>query len=98
MLSRFFGWNAKVRKLRKRWDRCREHALRRRDPVRTQALNKLDACASNLATLEEQRLGRLDRARIARDVDIALAEVHELLKLKDAEYAAEAQRQKPAGT
>ncbi|HLD78699.1 MAG TPA: hypothetical protein VJB16_06750 [archaeon] len=92
MLSFLFGWNAKVRRLRKRWDRLREKALRRHEPVRSQALTKLDTCASNLSTLEEQRLGRLDRARIAKDLEIALAEIKELLKLKDAEYAAEQQR------
>ncbi len=92
MLSSLFGWNARVRRLRKKWDRAREKALRKHEPLRAQALQKLDACSTNLTTLEEQRLGRLDRARIAKDVEIALAEIKELLKLKDAEYAAEAER------
>ena len=83
-----------MRRLRKRWDRLREHALKRHEPIRSQALSKLDACASNLSTLEEQHLNRLDRARIAKDVEIALAEIKELLRIKDKEYAAEAEHAK----
>ena len=95
LLRFIFGWNWKVRKLRKRWDRLREKTLKKKNPVRSQALTRLDNINSNLTTLEEQKLTRIDRARISKDVEISLEEVRELLKIKSKDM--EAARQAAAG-
>ena len=85
LVGRFFGWDARVRKSRKRWDRLREKALKKDEPIKGLALKKLDEISSNLVTMEERELGRMDRARIAKDVEIALEEVKALLKSKPEE-------------
>ena len=88
ILRHILGWGWKVRGLRRRWDRLREKALKKKNPVKIEALKKLDTIAPNLITLEEQRLGRMDRARIAKDVEISMEEVNELLKAKPEELLA----------
>ncbi len=80
-----FGWDRRVRKLRKRYDRIREHALKKHGPIRSRALQRLDGINGSLTTMEETRLGRIDRARISKDVEISLEEVKELLKFKEGE-------------
>ncbi len=87
VLSFLFGWGARVRKLRKRWDREREKALRKKNPQRKMVLQRLDAISTSLTTLEESQLNRLDRARLAREVELELEEIGELLKMKPEEIA-----------
>lgn len=84
-----FGWDRKVRKLRKRWDRLREHSLKKHGPLRSRLLQRLDAINSNMTTMEERQLSRVDRARISKDVEISLEEVKELMKFKDKEVEGE---------
>lgn len=88
ILSRILGWNYKVRKLRKKWDRMREKALKKKNPIRADALKRLDIITPNLTMLEEQKLSRIDRARISKDVEINLAEVKALLETKPEELVA----------
>ena len=88
ILSHILGWNYKVRKLRKKWDRLREKTLKKKNPIRAEALNKLDSVSPNLVTLEEQKLSRVDRARISKDVEINLAEVKALIGTKPEELVA----------
>lgn len=84
MLDFLFGWERKVRQLRKRWDRLREKALKKQPALKAQVLQKLDTVASTLVTLEERdTLGRGDRARMLKEVEIDLAEVRALLKEKE---------------
>jgi hypothetical protein len=85
ILWHILGWNWKVRRLRKKWDRLRERALKKKNPIRMEALKKLDVINPNLTTLEEQRLGRIDKARISKDVEISLEEVKALIKAKPEE-------------
>jgi len=92
ILTRMLGWNWKVRKLRKRWDRLREKSLKKKNPLRSELLSRLDSISSNLATLEEQRLSRIDRARISKDVEVSLAEIAELIRTKPEELMAARQR------
>jgi hypothetical protein len=75
-----FGWRHRVGKLRKRWDRLREKSLKKDQPFRGRLLEKLDIIENNLKTLEEQQLTRVNRAKIAKQVEIELEEVKELLK------------------
>ena len=88
LLRHVLGWNWKVRKLRKRWDRLREKALKKKNPIRIEALKRLDSIAPNLTTLEEQRLSRMDKARVSKDVEISLAEVRALIMSKPEEIVA----------
>ncbi|MFQ5648014.1 MAG: hypothetical protein ACE5FW_02150 [Candidatus Aenigmatarchaeota archaeon] len=87
-LGALFGWGRKVRKLRKRWDRLREKSLKAEEPVRSSALKKLDETENHLRMLEEQRLTRVDRARLAKEIEINLEEIKALLKSKPEEMRA----------
>ncbi len=77
-----FGWGRRIRKLRKRWDRLREKALKKKGLLRKAALERLDNIENNLRTLEETRLTRIERVRIAKDVEISLEEMKEFLKAR----------------
>ena len=88
MLGFLFGWRRRVRKLRKRWDRLREKSLKKKSVIRATALERLDSIENNLRILEERRLSRIERARIAKDVEISLDEVKALLKTKPEEFDA----------
>lgn len=86
-LSRFLGYQRRVRKLRKTWDRLREKALKKKEPVRKFALDRLDSIENNLRLLEEQQnLSKLDRARISKEVEIDLEEVKALLEMKPEDF------------
>jgi len=79
------GWSRKVRRLRRKWDRAREKTLRKKNPIRRMALEKLDAIENNLRIIEEQKLSRVDRARLSKQVEIEIEEVKALLKTKPEE-------------
>ena len=85
MIFGLFSWSRKVGKLRKRYDRIREHALKKKGPLRNRLLQRLDSINSNITTMEETQLGRIDRARIAKTVEIDLEEIRELMKIKAGE-------------
>ncbi|RLJ07071.1 MAG: hypothetical protein DRP13_03775 [Candidatus Aenigmatarchaeota archaeon] len=82
LLSRIFGFQRKVRKLRKTWDRLREKSLKKKNPIREMALERLDAIENHLRMLEEQKLSKIDRARISKEVEIDLEEVKALLEME----------------
>ncbi len=84
-----FGWGHRVRKLRKRWDRCREKTLKKEEPRRKMLLEKLDRIEEKLRTLEEQSINRAARAKIAKEVEIDIEEVKELLKAEKEELVIE---------
>ncbi|MEM5797767.1 MAG: hypothetical protein QXP39_00795 [Candidatus Aenigmatarchaeota archaeon] len=77
-----FGWGWKIRRLRRRWDRLREKALKKSEPARAEILQKLDVIENKIRTLEEQQPGIVLRARLAKEVEIDLAEIDALLKEK----------------
>jgi DNA-binding transcriptional MerR regulator len=79
MLGFIFGWPRKIRKLRKRWDRLREKSLKKKGLVKKTALEKLDMIEQKLRTLEEQKITRLDRSRLAREIEIDLAEIKAMM-------------------
>lgn len=81
-LTNFFGYKRRVKKLRKKWDRQREKALKKDEPQKSSILKKLDQIELNLRTLEEQRLHRTELARISKEVEIDLEETKTLLDLK----------------
>ena len=89
LLDRLLGWNRKARRLRKRWDRLREKALKKGRTIRMAALKKLDAINLNLTTLEEQQLTRSERARLMKIIEIDLAEVRGLMESKPSEIVNE---------
>jgi hypothetical protein len=80
MLGFIFGWPRKIRKLRKRWDRLREKTLKKKGLVKKTALEKLDMTEQKLKTLEEQKITRLDRSRLAREVELDLTEIKAMLQ------------------
>lgn len=96
-----FGWKHKVRKLRKRWDRTRERALKQKEPVRRMALESLDRIENNLRLIEERDLSPMDRSRLGKEIEIALAEIAGLLQTKPDDVPAwtaappEAQKRRP---
>jgi DNA-binding transcriptional MerR regulator len=87
MLGFIFGWPRKIRKLRKRWDRLREKSLKKKGLVKKTALEKLDMTEQKLKTLEEQKITRLDRSRLAREIEIDLAEIKAMLQATPEEIA-----------
>ncbi len=87
MLGFIFGWPRKIRKLRKRWDRLREKSLKKKGLVKKTALEKLDMIEQKLRTLEEQKITRLDRSRLAREIEIDLAEIKAMLQATPEEIA-----------
>lgn len=86
-----FSWERKLRKLRKNWDRLREKSLRKDEPIRRMALERLDRLEEKLRTLEEQRVDRMTRARLSKELEIGLEEVKALLKAEAGELAPRAQ-------
>jgi hypothetical protein len=86
LLRLILGWNWKIRKLRKKWDRLREKALKKDDPLRHTLLEKLDSAENNLRILEEQRLSRVDRARLSKTLEIDLEGIKAMLKGKPEEF------------
>jgi hypothetical protein len=83
ILGFFFGWNWRVRRLRRKWDRVREKSLKKKGQLRAELLARLDIVENQLRMMEEQRLTRLDRRRFYREVAVALAEIREILKMKE---------------
>jgi len=76
----FFGFDWKIRRLRNRWNRLRNKALRQEKEKRIRLLEMLDDVENDLRVLEEQELTRVDRYRIMRNVENGLREVEISLK------------------
>lgn len=95
MLEFLFGWGRKIRKLRKHWDRLREKALKKHEPLKSTLLTKLDTIEQNLRMLEERKLTRIERARLAKELEIDLAGVKELTKAKSEEFVRQQRAQYP---
>lgn len=81
-----FGFGRKVRKLRKRWDRLREKALKKKQPLRGDILAKLDMIEQNLRVLEERKVSRVERSRLSKEIEIDLEGIKAMVKTKDDEY------------
>ncbi|MCD6591088.1 MAG: hypothetical protein J7K72_03905 [Candidatus Aenigmarchaeota archaeon] len=92
MFIPFFGYGRKIRKLRKRWDRLREKALKKKQPMRGDILAKMDLIEQNLKILEERKVNRIERSRIAKEIEIDLEEIKTLVKMKEDEYLAQRQK------
>jgi len=86
LILRIPGWNRKVRKLRKMWDRSREHALTKKGTLRQLVMQKLDSVSAQLRMIEEQPLTRVQRKKFAREIEIVLAEVKVMLKGDSGDY------------
>jgi hypothetical protein len=86
LILRIPGWNRKVRKLRKEWDRAREDALTKKNPLKRMILQKLDLAEDQLKMLEEQPISRVQRKRFVREIEIIIAEVEILLKGKAKDF------------
>ena len=89
VLGFLFGWDRKIRKLRKKWDRAREKTLKKEDPLKRTLLTRLDNIENRLRILEEQHMSRHERARFAKEVEINLAEIEAMLKMKAEEFHAQ---------
>ena len=82
----FFGFGRKVRKLRKRWDRLREKALKKKQPLKGDILTKMDVIEQNLRVIEERKVNRVERSRIAKEIEIDLEGIKAMVKMKEEEY------------
>ncbi len=80
-----FMWGWRVKGLRRKWDRLREKCLNRKKPLRDKLLEKLDTIENNLRTIEETSLNRVTAARLAREIELDLEEIKEILRSKDSE-------------
>ncbi|MBN2330264.1 MAG: hypothetical protein JXC85_00455 [Candidatus Aenigmarchaeota archaeon] len=98
-LSLIFGWGYRIRRLRKRWDRLREKTLKKDASVRSRLLQREDQIEQNLRILEERRLNRRERARLAKELEIDLAEIKAMLGASPEELqAAAAGRAQPTAS
>ncbi len=86
MFTFLFGWGRKVRKLRKQWDRLREKALKKGQPLKGDILLKLDQIEQNLRILEERKVSRIERSRLMKEIEIDLEGVKAMVKMKEDEY------------
>ena len=87
MFGFIFGWGRKICKLRKRWDRLREKSLKKKEPLRLTLLSKLDLIENNLRVLEERKsITRVERSRIAKEIEIDLEGIKTLVKMKEEDY------------
>ena len=76
----FMGWNWKVQRTRRRWDRLREHSLNKKGEFRMKLLDELDKIEDRLKILEEEKLSRRDGTRMLRKVEMELKNVKDLLE------------------
>ena len=81
-LDLIFGFNGRIRGLRKRWCKYRLKALKLEGSSKSRILNQLDGVEQELRTLEGQDLRRLDRNRIAASVEHGLKNIYEELSSK----------------
>jgi hypothetical protein len=96
MLDFIFGWDRKIRKIRKRWDRLREKSLKKKEPIRSNVLAKLDQVENNLRVLEERKsITRVERARIAKEIEIDLEGVKAMVKTKEEDIIRQQQNVRP---
>ncbi len=82
----FFGFGRRVRKLRKRWDRLREKSLKKKQPLKGDILTKMDVIEQNLRVIEERKVSRVERSRLAKEIEIDLEGIKAMVKMKDDEY------------
>lgn len=95
MLEFLFGWGRKIRKIRKKWDRAREKALKKDDPMKSELLSRLDLIENKLRLLEERKsITRVERSRLSKEIEIDLEGIKAMLKMNEEEFAAQRQRAK----
>ena len=82
----FFGFGRRVRKLRKKWDRLREKALKKKQPLKGDILTKMDVIEQNLRVIEERKVSRVERSRLAKEIEIDLEGIKAMVKMKEEEY------------
>jgi hypothetical protein len=82
LLGMIFGWNWKVRRTRRKWDRLREDALKKEGHLRKTLLEKLDHTEETLRIIEERKLSRKDRQRNMKIVKSELNYIKDLLEGK----------------
>ncbi len=75
-----FGWNWRLARTRRRWDRLREHALDKKGRVREESLKELDDAEEKIRMLEEEHLSRRDRVKILREAEMEMSNIEDLLR------------------
>jgi len=79
ILGMIFGWDWKVGRTRRRWDRIREDSLKKKGRLRKTLLEKLDHTEETLRIIEERKLSRKDRQRNMKIIKSELNYIKELL-------------------
>ena len=87
MFFGLFTFSRKVRKLRKKWDRLREKTLKKKQPLKGDILTKMDVIEQNLRVLEERKVSRVERSRLAKEIEIDLEGIKAMVKMKEEEYS-----------
>lgn len=82
LFGMIFGWNWKVRRTRRKWDRLREDALKKEGRLRKTLLEKLDHTEETLRIIEERKLSRKDRHRNMKIVRSEMNYIKDLLEGK----------------
>ena len=79
IMGTIFGWDWKVRRVRKKWDRLRENSLKKEGRLKKTLLEKLDHTEETLRIIEERSLSRKDRQRNMRIIESELNYIKELM-------------------
>lgn len=82
ILGKILGWNWKVKRTRRKWDRLREKSLDKEGRLRKTLLEKLDHTEETLRIIEERNLSRRDRQRSMQTVVSELNYIESLLEGK----------------
>ena len=78
--SLILGWNWRVQRTRRRWDRIRERSLDKKGRLRSHMLKELDYLEDKVKTLEEESLSRRDRTKMMSDVEVGLENLQDVLE------------------
>jgi hypothetical protein len=80
VIGKMMGWDWKVRKVRRRWDRLREKSLEKKGRFRHTLLKMLDDIENKVRILEEERLSKRDRKRILAEVTGELEKIKYMIE------------------
>ena len=82
MLEFILGWDWKIRRLRRKWDRLREKTLKLQSPSRTEILKHLDSIEKNLNVLEEQNINIVAKKSLISNVSRELDKIKQQIEME----------------
>jgi hypothetical protein len=82
-LRALLGWNWRIRRLRKSWDRTRERALKIKDQAkRKDILQKLDTIENNIKVLEEEDTNTMVKGKLVGEARKDLDTIADMISMQ----------------